>query len=44
MKEIRTGQKAPDAQLQTLDGQPVKLSDYWREGRHTLLIFLRHLA
>jgi hypothetical protein len=30
--------------LTTLDGRSVSLNAYWGNGRHLLLIFLRHLA
>lgn len=44
MTRLKVGQPAPNAVVQTLAGQTVELADYWRNGRHTLLIFLRHLA
>ncbi len=44
MTRLKVGQPAPNAALQTLTGQTVNLADYWGNGRHTLLIFLRHLA
>ncbi len=44
MPLIRPGQRAPDISLEQLDGPAMPLSAYWGRGRHTLLIFLRHLA
>jgi len=44
MTRLKVGQPAPNVTVQTLTGQPVALADYWQNGRHTLLIFLRHLA
>ena len=44
MTLIRTGQPAPDVVLAPLDGPAAPLSAYWGNGRHALLIFLRHLA
>lgn len=44
MPKIKVGQHAPDVTLQTIDGDPVMLSQAWDKGRHALLIFLRHLA
>lgn len=44
MPKLAVGQSAPDYQFNTLDGEQVALSDIWRSGNHTLLVFLRHLA
>ena len=44
MTKLAVGQRAPDYQFNTLAGESVALSDTWRKGNHTLLIFLRHLA
>lgn len=41
---LRIGDAAPDLTLNTVDGQSVALSEYWRGGRTALLIFLRHLG
>jgi hypothetical protein len=38
------GDKAPDLLLKTIEGQDMALADMWRNGRNTLLVFLRHLA
>jgi len=42
--KLKVGQSASDYQFNTLAGEPIALSDTWRKGNHTLLIFLRHLA
>ncbi len=39
---LPAGQPAPDARLKTLDGCDVSLAAAWRDGRHALLVFLRH--
>lgn len=44
MRKLKVGRKAPDMTLQTVNGRSVQLSEYWGNGRFTLLIFLRHLA
>lgn len=44
MNRIAVGQPAPDATLATLDGEFIELASLWREGRHVLLLFLRHLG
>ncbi len=44
MRKLKVGRRAPDVTLQTANGRSVQLSDYWGNGRSTLLIFLRHLA
>ncbi len=44
MSEIKLGQIAPSVKLESVDGERVSLADCWPDGRHTLLIFLRHLA
>ena len=44
MAQLKVGQTAPNAQLQTLEGELVMLDSLWRNGRSVLLIFLRHLA
>lgn len=43
MAAIKIGQAAPSYRLKTLDGQTTALAETW-QGRHALLIFLRHLA
>ena len=44
MRKLKVGRPAPDVTLQTINGHSAQLSDYWGNGRSTLLIFLRHLA
>jgi hypothetical protein len=52
MAKLKVGQQAPNVQLQTLEGEPVMLANFWGNGsfdrlntKHSaLLIFLRHLA
>jgi hypothetical protein len=44
MAKLKVGQKAPNMQLQTLEGDSVALANFWENGRSALLIFLRHLA
>jgi len=44
MSVVNVGQMAPDAVLQTVEGEAVPLSAAWRQGGSALLIFLRHLA
>jgi peroxiredoxin len=44
MVQIKVGQVAPDVILESLHGEAVSLADVWGDDRHTLLIFLRHLA
>jgi len=44
MARLKVGQPAPNVMVHTLSGQEVALADNWENGRHTLLIFLRHLA
>ncbi len=52
MAKLKVGQKAPNVQLQTLEGESVMLASLWGNGRFdrlntkrsALLIFLRHLA
>lgn len=41
---LRAGDSAPDLTLKTIDGQAMSLAELWRNGRMTLLIFLRHLG
>ena len=38
------GQHAPDLTLMTKEEKPIQLSAAWGNGRHALIIFLRHLA
>ncbi len=38
---LAIGAMAPDLQLRTGDGEPMRLSDLWRD-RPALLVFLRH--
>lgn len=42
--QLAVGQPAPNATLTTLDGGAIELASLWREGRHVLLLFLRHLG
>jgi peroxiredoxin len=44
MAKLKVGQKAPNIQVQTIEGESVALDKFWGNGRYTLLIFLRHLA
>ena len=44
MAQITVGQIAPAALLEGMDGEKISLTEFWQDGRHTLLIFLRHLA
>ena len=44
MAQLKVGQPAPNAQLQTLEGDVVMMDSLWGNGRSVLLIFLRHLA
>ena len=52
MTKLKVGQKAPNIQVQTLEGESVTLDRFWGNGRFdklntkrsVLLIFLRHLA
>jgi hypothetical protein len=41
---VTIGDAAPGVTLLTPAGQPVSLADSWCGGRHTLLVFLRHLG
>ncbi|MFQ5613493.1 MAG: hypothetical protein ACE5H9_15320 [Anaerolineae bacterium] len=42
--KLQPGDPAPDATLQTVDGQTISLADAWPDGQHILLVFLRHLG
>ena len=52
MAKLKIGQKAPNIQVKTLEGESVALDSFWGNGRFdrpstkrsVLLIFLRHLA
>jgi len=44
MANLKVRQKAPNIQLQTIEGDSVALDSLWENGRSALLIFLRHLA
>ena len=44
MAQVKAGQIAPAALLEGVGGERVSLTELWQDGRHTLLIFLRHLA
>ena len=44
MARIRIGDPAPNVMLKTVDGATEPLAGMWGNGRHALLIFLRHLA
>ena len=41
---LQVGDRAPDAILLTLDGQPISLAETWGAGRSAVLVFLRHLG
>lgn len=41
---IKPGRKAPSLILKNVDGGHVALADIWSEGRHVVLVFLRHLG
>jgi len=41
---VKIGELAPDVILKTVDGEAISLATSWQNGRHSLLIFLRHLA
>lgn len=41
---VTIGDPAPEINLKTITGETVSLAETWRGGRHTLLIFLRHLG
>ncbi len=42
MAALKSGDRAPDLSLMTLEGERVALSDY--RGQPVLLVFLRHLG
>ncbi len=42
--KIKVGQPAPEVLLSDINNRSQQLSTCWANGRHTLLIFLRHLA
>ncbi|MEZ4659791.1 MAG: hypothetical protein R2911_19725 [Caldilineaceae bacterium] len=44
MARLRIGDPAPDLTLKDIEGAPIPLASMWGNGRHALLIFLRHLA
>ena len=44
MARVRIGDVAPELILKDVEGAPVSLATMWGNGRHALLIFLRHLA
>lgn len=44
MARLKIGDRAPDLVLKDVEGAAVPLADTWGNGRHALLIFLRHLA
>lgn len=44
MARLRVGDAAPNLNLQNVESGPMPLADVWGNGRHALLIFLRHLA
>ncbi len=41
---LTAGDAAPNLTLTTMAGEAVSLAELWRNGQHTLLIFLRHLG
>ena len=41
---IKTGRKAPNLILKTVDGGNIALADTWSKGQHVVLVFLRHLG
>ena len=44
MKKINNGQAAPDFTLSIVDGDELSLNEILSEGKHVLLVFLRHLG
>jgi peroxiredoxin len=44
MKELISGDKAPDFTLLTIEGETLRLYDVLQENDYVLLIFLRHLG
>jgi peroxiredoxin len=41
---LQRGDAAPDVELIDLEGQAVRLSGMWGDGRSAVLVFLRHLG
>ena len=41
---LHAGQKAPDFEIYTVDGQRISLSERLGEKSHLLIVFLRHLG
>lgn len=44
MKKLIAGQRAPDFQLQSIEGEQISLGETLKSGNHVLLVFLRHLG
>ena len=41
---LKSGQRAPNLNLKTVEGQDIALADLWSEGHNIVLVFLRHLG
>ena len=41
---LEVGDKAPDFNLCSVEGDPVSLAETLATGQHVLLVFLRHLG
>lgn len=41
---LKPGDFAPNPTLQTIDGSTAPLAQFWQNGRHVVLVFLRHLG
>lgn len=41
---IKSGNRAPDVTLTTVEGQAISLAETWRTGQNVVLVFLRHLG
>ncbi len=39
---LQPGEPAPDVSLKTIEGEEISLATTWGNGRHVLLVFLRH--
>ncbi len=42
-RPVGVGDRAPDATIRDVDGNPAQLSAWWRE-RPTVLVFVRHFG